>query len=206
MKKSPGESNSPPHHRVLTTTSHEVQETPVGVNSLVPEKSSSGLRKLFIDHMNAIYWMESQSVSNLARLIDHAGSEELSDVLAAHLSMTELQITRCEEIFAALDELPATKPTSLMCGFFEGMAAIIAEEPKGKFGDARILLAVQQEVLYEVASYRTLITWARQLGEPELANMLEDTLSEETQTDDRLSIIATAQFRATNSIDNREST
>lgn len=205
MKKTPGDSSSPPHHRILTTTtSHEMHETSDWVDSLVSEKSAPGLRELFIDQMNAIYWMESQSVSNLTRLIGHVDSEELIDVLAAHQAMTELQITRCEEIFAALDEGPATNPTSLMCGFFEAMAAILTDELKGKIGDARILLAVQQEVLYEVATYRALITWARLLSEHELANMLEDTLSEETQTDDRLATIATAMFRDTNSIDSRK--
>jgi ferritin-like metal-binding protein YciE len=207
MKKTPGESGSPPHHRLLTTElSQAIDDTSGWVHAAVSEKSAPGLRQLFINHINDIYWIESQQVPNLSRLISHITSDELIDVLAAHRSMTELQMTRCEEIFAALGELPATNPSPLMCGFFEAMAAIVADETKGQVCDARILLAVQQLLLYEVATYRTLITWSRQLGEQELANMLEDSLSEETQTDERLSIIATAMFRATNSIDSRKAT
>jgi len=43
---------------------------------------------------------------------------------------------------------------------------------------------------YEIASYGSLQSWARLLGEEDAADLLEETLDEERDTDDRLTEMA----------------
>jgi ferritin-like metal-binding protein YciE len=43
---------------------------------------------------------------------------------------------------------------------------------------------------YEIASYGTLVSWAKQLGETEAASLLEETLNEEKEADVALTEVA----------------
>ena len=56
--------------------------------------------------------------------------------------------------------------------------------------DAAIIAAAQEAEHYEIAAYGTLRTWAQVLEKPEAVELLERTLEEEKQADQRLTAIA----------------
>jgi ferritin-like metal-binding protein YciE len=49
---------------------------------------------------------------------------------------------------------------------------------------------------YEIATYGSLIAWARQLGEEDLADLLEETLNEEKGCNDKLTELAESGLNA----------
>uniref|UniRef100_UPI00048C42D5 YciE/YciF ferroxidase family protein n=1 Tax=Paracoccus sp. J39 TaxID=935848 RepID=UPI00048C42D5 len=59
--------------------------------------------------------------------------------------------------------------------------------------DAGLIAAAQAVEHYEIARYGTLRQWARQLGLKEAAALLEQTLEEESQTDELLTEIAESE-------------
>jgi ferritin-like metal-binding protein YciE len=67
----------------------------------------------------------------------------------------------------------------------------ILEEFKGSPAiDAGLLAAAQAVEHYEIARYGTLKSWAVQLGKTDVAELLEQTLLEETNTDAALTQLA----------------
>jgi len=56
--------------------------------------------------------------------------------------------------------------------------------------DAALIAAAQTVEHYEVARYGTLVAWAKLLGRPDCANLLQQTLNEEKNTDMKLSQLA----------------
>jgi ferritin-like metal-binding protein YciE len=60
----------------------------------------------------------------------------------------------------------------------------------GVVRDAGIISASQKVEHYEIASYGTLASFARILGEDEAVSLLEETLNEEKAADEKLSDIS----------------
>ena len=56
--------------------------------------------------------------------------------------------------------------------------------------DAVMIAAAQKVEHYEIAAYGTMRTWANVLGKDDVASLLEETLEEEKQTDEKLTQIA----------------
>ena len=56
--------------------------------------------------------------------------------------------------------------------------------------DAALIAGAQKVEHYEMASYGCVRTWARQLGDEEAANLLQQTLDEEAETDKKLTQLA----------------
>jgi ferritin-like metal-binding protein YciE len=70
---------------------------------------------------------------------------------------------------------------------------VIEEAEEDHVLDAGLIGAAQAAEHYEIARYGTLIAWAKQLGKPQIARLLRQTLEEEKKADALLSRIAEAQ-------------
>ena len=75
----------------------------------------------------------------------------------------------------------------------------LAEEVTGEIDDeqtldAAIISSAQTVEHYEIARYGTLACWAAEIGNAEVAELLEQTLEEEKSADERLSMIAEDQI------------
>jgi len=147
------------------------------------------LQKLFTNEVADLYDAEQQILKALPKMIEGCSSPELREALQEHLTVTQGQVARLEEIFRDLGEKPSKK-----C---KGMAGIIAEgdemlkenlEASSK--DAGIIGAAQKVEHYEIASYGTARTLADVLGNERAAQLLEETLDEEKEADELLTQIA----------------
>ena len=152
--------------------------------------AAEGLRDLFVDELKDIYWAEKALTKALPKMIKNATSEELIEALTDHLQVTEQQVTRLEEVFEAIDEKPEAKKCEAMAGLIKEAEEIMEGTEEGVVRDAGIISAGQKVEHYEIASYGTLASFARTLGEDVAAALLEETLSEEKEADEKLSEIA----------------
>jgi ferritin-like metal-binding protein YciE len=152
--------------------------------------TDQGFRKLFLDQVKDMYWAELTLTTFFPNMIDKASSQDLKDALASLLSVTEQQVSRCEEILAVLHERAEANPCEAMQGLLEEAKEITEATQNQPEQDAAIISATQKIVHYEIASYATLATWSRQLQEPEIAGMLEETLQEEKECNDQLGELA----------------
>ena len=87
-------------------------------------------------------------------------------------------------------EFPSVRPLSVN---LTTPSQEVMEDFKGSDAlDAGLLAAAQAVEHYEISRYGTLRTWATQLGMPDAARLLEQTLEEEKKTDALLTQIAEA--------------
>lgn len=62
--------------------------------------------------------------------------------------------------------------------------------------DANLIAAAQYVEHYEIAGYGSAHAWAIELGEEEVADLLEQSLAEERETDEKLDELATTVINA----------
>lgn len=149
------------------------------------------LRQLFIEELEDMLSSENQIVKALPKLIKQASLPDLKEALSNHLEETENQVERLKKIFNLL----GLKPKERTC---EGMEGIIAEGDEMVSGkakcatlDAAIISAAQKVEHYEIASYGTLRSFAKQLKlDSEISDLLTESLDEESAADKKLTKIA----------------
>lgn len=156
----------------------------------VSSKEANGLRELFVAELKDIYWAEKALLKALPKMAKNATSDELIFALEDHLAVTETQVERLEQVFEMLGEKATAKKCEAMAGLIKESEEIMEETEEGVVRDAGIISAAQKVEHYEIASYGTLVAFANTLGESEVAELLEETLSEEKEADQTLSEIA----------------
>jgi hypothetical protein len=93
-------------------------------------------------------------------------------------------------VFASLDEKIRGKHCDGMAGIIAEAKSIIDADFDDATTDACLVAAAQRVEHYEIAAYGALIAWANVLGHREAASLLEQTLEEEKETDEKLTALA----------------
>lgn len=148
------------------------------------------LHDLFIDELRDLYSAEKQLIKALPKMAKNATSDELREGFEEHLQQTEEQAQRLERIFENLEVSPRGKKCVAMEGLIEEGKELMEEEMEETVLDAALIAAAQKVEHYEIAGYGTVVAWARMLGEEEAAELLEETLNEEKETDQKLTELA----------------
>jgi ferritin-like metal-binding protein YciE len=151
---------------------------------------SSQLMKLFEEELKDIYWAEKALTKGIPKMIKNATSKDLIDALENHLSETQKQVTRLEEVFNSIDKKAAAKKCEAMEGLIKEGQEIMEECEEGAMCDAGIISAGQKIEHYEIASYGTLRQFAETLELSKAVDLLEQTLKEEKAADRKLYEIA----------------
>jgi ferritin-like metal-binding protein YciE len=149
-----------------------------------------GLKELYIDELKDLYSAESQLVKALPKIAKAASSDELRQGFEEHLEQTKGHVQRLEKIFQALGESPKGKKCKGMEGLIEEGSEVMEEDYEGSVLDAALIGAAQRVEHYEIAGYGTVRSMAETLGESNHVSLLEETLEEEKETDEKLSELA----------------
>jgi len=152
--------------------------------------AASELKELFMDSLKDIYWAENALVGALPKMAANATSAGLSSTILEHLAVTQLQVSRLEQIFELLGEKAEGKKCEAMAGLLKEGDTILEETMPGAVRDAGIIAASQKIEHYEIATYGTLCAFAKTLGENDAAKLLTQTLAEEKEADCLLNDVA----------------
>jgi len=148
------------------------------------------LRQLYVDELKDLYSAETQLVKALPKMAKASSNAELLKAFEEHLRQTSEQVARLEQIFDTLGEKPGGKK----CMGMEGLVKEGTETMQEKYGDAvmdaAIIGAAQRVEHYEIAGYGTVRAFAELLGENDHVSLIELTLEEEKQTDEKLTQLA----------------
>jgi ferritin-like metal-binding protein YciE len=157
------------------------------------ESDSSKLKELFVDGLKDIYWAEKNLAKALTKMAKNTTSEELKAAFEKHTTETEEHAARVEEIFGLIGEKAQAKKCAAMEGLIEEANEILSSTDKGTMvRDCGLIMAAQKVEHYEMASYGTLRNIARTLGHSDVADMLQQTLDQEGETDHKLTELAEA--------------
>ncbi len=150
----------------------------------------ASLRDLYIEQLRDLYDGENQIIKALPKMIESTESEELSSALEEHLEVTRQQAQRLETIFKGLGENPKGEKCKGMEGIIKEGSEVIKEDMTENVKDAAIIASAQRVEHYEIAGYGTVRTYAELLGEEEAVDLLQQTLDEEKEADEKLSGLA----------------
>jgi ferritin-like metal-binding protein YciE len=150
----------------------------------------NSLRHLYVEELKDLYNAENQLVKALPKMAKAATSEKLRAGFEEHLEQTKGHVSRLEEIFEAMEESPKGKKCKGMEGLITEGSEMIGEDPGDEELDAGLISAAQRVEHYEIAGYGSVRTYARLLGDEDAASLLEETLKEEKETDQKLSSLA----------------
>ncbi len=153
-------------------------------------EATTAFKTLFITLLKGIYNTEQAILESLPTLIKAATTHQLKDAFQDHEIVTRKQIMRLERIFRHLHITAKKEACSVMETFDKITQKIIKVTPdKSMVRDAGLIVVAQQIEHYEIATYGGLIQFALAIEEHELADLLEQTLEEEEQTDCELTYI-----------------
>ena len=152
---------------------------------------NQGLKELYIEELKDLYNAETQLVKALPKLARAASSEELRRGFEDHLEQTKGHVERLQKIFDMLEESPKGKKCKGMEGLIEEGAEVTEEDYEGSLLDAALIGTAQRVEHYEIAGYGTVRSFAETLGESEHVSLLNETLEEEKETDEKLTELAT---------------
>nr|WP_314086149.1 ferritin-like domain-containing protein [uncultured Shinella sp.] len=151
------------------------------------------MEDLFLDGIKDIYYAERKIIAGLKKMIRGAEAPDLKAAFDKHLQETEGQIERLVQVFELLGKPARGKTCPAIDGILEEGQEILEEFKGSPALDAGLLAAAQAVEHYEIARYGTLKSWAMQLGKNDVAKLLDQTLAEETKTDQALTQLADAK-------------
>ena len=148
------------------------------------------LDDLFVHMLQDIYYAENQITKALPKMIDKAADPQLKQAFQTHLTETQGQIKRLEQVFQMHGQEVKAVKCAAMDGIIEEAQEIMGDADDDEVRDAAMLAAAQAVEHYEITRYGTLIAYAQQLGRSDCASVLQQNLDEEKATDRKLTALA----------------
>ncbi|WP_207515296.1 YciE/YciF ferroxidase family protein [Longitalea luteola] len=163
------------------------------MESNMQENRNSMLQSFFETSLQELYWAETHLAQMLNTMSTAATNTQLKEAFIEHMEETEQHKLRLEEVFSQLGIPPRTQPCMGLQGLFdEGWKVIDETEEGSSQRDVALIIAAQKVEHYEIASYGSLITLAKTMGQNKIAELLVPTLEEEKEADLSLTTIAEA--------------
>ena len=150
------------------------------------------LDTLFHDTLKDIYYAERNILKALPKMQRGAQSPELKKAFEEHKAQTEGHVERLQQVFELIGKRPQGKTCPAIDGIIEEGSEILDEYKGSPALDAGLIAAAQAVEHYEITRYGTLKRWAEVLGMEDAVALLDATLQEESETDEKLTGLADA--------------
>ena len=129
-------------------------------------------------------------------MAEKATSSDLVEQLSEHEGRSKDHIGRLEQVFELLGETAEGVTCEAMDGIVKEAKHLLSDVEDAETRDAAIISSAQAIDHYEITRYGTLSTWAEQLGHPDAADHLAESLADEEEADDRLTLRAEDRVNA----------
>ena len=150
----------------------------------------SSLRDLYLEELRDLYNAEQQLTKALPKMAAAATSPDLRSAFQKHLKETLGHVGRLDRIVQSLGSNPKGKKCKGMEGIVAEGSEVMSEDYEGAVMDAALISAAQRVEHYEIAAYGAVHAYAELMGESHAASLLERTLEEEKETDQKLTDLA----------------
>jgi ferritin-like metal-binding protein YciE len=146
--------------------------------------------ELLLEELKDLYDAEKQLTKALPKMAKASSSEELRGAFEEHLRQTEGHVERLEQIFEQLGEKASGKKCAAMTGLIKEGEEVASDTDDGSVRDAGLIAAAQKVEHYEISGYGSVRTHAQMLGHDHAVRLLQETLEDEKQTDQKLNSLA----------------
>jgi Mn-containing catalase len=150
------------------------------------------MQDLLVEEMQDLLHAEGQLVKALPKMAKAANSDLLRMAFEKHLEETREQVDRLKQAFDLLGVAAKSKPCKGMAGLLEegGEAIEDGGDKDDIAADLGAIASAQKVEHYEISAYGTSRALAGQIGRPDVARLLAQSLAEEENADNLLTQIA----------------
>lgn len=154
------------------------------------------LQDLFIEQLGDLLDAEKQLVTSLPDMAEAASSSRLRQALEHYLRQSEGHIQRLEQAFNLIGVRAEQGDCKAVEGLVKEAGQVVDDAGDPAVADAGLIAAAQKVDHYQIASYGSARTWAEELGNPHVAELLQMTLNEKSAANEALTEIAESQVNA----------
>ena len=149
------------------------------------------LKEILVEQLKDLYSAETQLTKALPKMAKAATTQELSEGFKEHLEQTRGHAQRLETILEKMEESTRGPVCKGMEGLIEeGNETIQDNELEGESKDVALIAAAQRVEHYEIAGYGCVRAYAEQLGLDDAVSLLQKTLDEEKETNEKLNEVS----------------
>ena len=152
--------------------------------------AEKNLKDLLLHTLKDVYFAEHEILKALPKMAQAAQRAELKEAFETHRAQTEVQVQRLNDVFALLNQKPEGEPCKAIQGIIAEGQEVMETFAGGPALDAGLIAAAQAVEHYEIARYGALRSWAELVGLDDAADLLDETLEEEKETDALLTNLA----------------
>ena len=148
------------------------------------------LHELFEETVRFTYNAEKRFLQSMPKLFKAAGNEKLREAIKHDMERAPIHIKRLEQIAKKGSFRPTGKVCKTAKCLVEENNLQLASEARGATLDAAIIVCAQRQKHYGICGYGTLVAWSVEFGNPDVTELLEDTLKEYGDADNLYSKIS----------------
>lgn len=152
------------------------------------------LEALLVTELKDLLSAEKQLLKALPKMAKGAASEALREAFEEHLEQTKGQVARLEKAFEIIGKAARAEHCKAMEGLIEEGSELLEEDGEPAVKDAALIGAAQKVEHYEISGYGTARSLAELLGHDDVAELLQETLDEEKETDELLTKLALSEI------------
>jgi ferritin-like metal-binding protein YciE len=156
----------------------------------MPVKS---VQDLLLNELRDLYDAEKQLVKALPKMAKASSSEQLRQAFQEHLEETKHQVERLEQAFDRLDVAARGIRCEAMRGLIDEASEMMEAIKTPQVLDAALIAGAQKVEHYEIAAYGSVRTLAEACRHQEVAQLMDETLEEEKEADQKLNQIALSE-------------
>jgi len=154
------------------------------------------MQDLFVEQIQDLYDAEQRLTKALPEMAEAAASSELRRAFEEHHGETQGHVSRLERIFEGMGLSPKATTCDAMKGLIKEGETIVSDIKQSALRDAGLIAAANRVEHYEIAAYGSAKTFARNLGMERAVMMLEETLEEEKNADQKLTQLAESMINS----------
>ena len=148
------------------------------------------MEELLLEKIDDLNDAEKRLVKALPKMVQASTSMNLRQAFESHLRQTEGHVNRLETIFRQMGKDPKGQTCDAMKGLVSEGEDIVSHIEQSPLRDAGLIAAANRVEHYEIAGYGSARTFAQTLGLSQAASLLDQTLQEEKEADQKLTQIA----------------
>ena len=131
---------------------------------------------------------------HLPKVVEKVNDSILKQAFKDHLKETKEQKSRLEQICEELNISPTGETCKAMKGLIKETESFMDEAESEEVMDAGLIAEAQRVEHYEIAGYGTAVRYAKELGHKDIANMLQKSLDEQYNADNKLDKLAESRL------------
>ncbi|MFP4107094.1 MAG: ferritin-like domain-containing protein [Phycisphaerae bacterium] len=156
-------------------------------------KDLDNMQELLVEELKDLYDVENRIIDSLPKMEEAATNPNLKEAFRKHKQQSQWQKERLERCFQSLGIDPDRSTCDGIKGILEEGETVLKAKGDPRVKDAALIASAQRVEHYEMAAYGAARTFARNTNHDDVAELLQQTLDEEGNTDHELTELGVSQ-------------